>query len=136
MAAAGTPNPTGTTDCVVNSGGTMENTGSRAACVSNYGAFDMVGNTLEWVADWVTGGGIDATANHALQRTQSASVNYGDDRFTATRASGDGGTNNMPAAILRGGSSFTPVPDAGIYFYSADVSPATSSAAVGFRCAK
>ena len=27
--------------------------GSRAKCTSNWGAFDMVGNVEEWVADWV-----------------------------------------------------------------------------------
>jgi len=28
-------------------------TGSRISCKSRFGAFDMVGNLLEWVADWV-----------------------------------------------------------------------------------
>src|SRR5262249_33343623 len=28
-------------------------TGSRSGCVSARGAFDMVGNLFEWVADWV-----------------------------------------------------------------------------------
>ena len=35
-------------------------TGLRQSCVSSIGAFDMVGNLAEWVADWVpqsTGGG-------------------------------------------------------------------------------
>jgi len=53
-AAAGTPDPgtdNGTTDCDVASDGPV-NTGSRSACVSRWGAFDMVGNVEEWVADW------------------------------------------------------------------------------------
>lgn len=31
----------------------VASSGSRSACVSSAGAFDMVGNLAEWVADWV-----------------------------------------------------------------------------------
>ncbi len=60
-AAAGTPdNPlgadNGTTDCNVDSVGDLVNAGSRSACVSLWGAFDMVGNVSEWVADWMPEG--------------------------------------------------------------------------------
>ena len=58
--AAGTPDTGGADD-----GSTTCNTddlepgvsltGSREDCVSNFGAFDMVGNLLEWVADWIQG---------------------------------------------------------------------------------
>src|SRR5439155_4806066 len=57
MAVAGSPDPggvdNGTTDCnVAATGGASVNTGSRSACVSRWGAFDMVGNMGEWTADW------------------------------------------------------------------------------------
>src|SRR5262249_62171930 len=62
-AVAGTPDPgpdNGSTDCNTASRFAVALTGSRASCVSSRGAFDMVGNLFEWVADWVprsTGGG-------------------------------------------------------------------------------
>src|SRR5262249_4148425 len=40
----------GTTDC---SSAGLSLTGARSSCVSARGAFDMVGNVYEWVADWV-----------------------------------------------------------------------------------
>src|SRR5262249_6245537 len=56
----GRPGPgpdNGTTDCNVGDGATVVNnalpTGARSSCVSARGAFDMVGNLAEWVADWV-----------------------------------------------------------------------------------
>lgn len=55
-AAAGTPDPgtdDGTTDCNISAAGAIVDTGSRSSCVSRFGAFDMVGNLFEWVADWV-----------------------------------------------------------------------------------
>ena len=58
-AVAGTPDPgtdNDTTDCNVTDDGFPANdpvnAGSRSACVSRFGAFDMVGNIAEWVADW------------------------------------------------------------------------------------
>ena len=55
-AVAGTPDPgpdNGTTDCNAPGGGGLVLSGSRSRCVSADGAFDMVGNAVEWVADWV-----------------------------------------------------------------------------------
>ena len=55
-AVAGTPDPgpdNGTTDCNTASAFAAVATGSRSSCVSARGAFDMVGNLYEWVADWV-----------------------------------------------------------------------------------
>jgi hypothetical protein len=56
QAVAGTPDPgpdNGTTDCNTASTFAAANTGSRSACVSHFGANDMVGNLGEWVGDWV-----------------------------------------------------------------------------------
>jgi len=55
-AVIGTPDPgpdNGTTDCNTNSTFAAAATGSRTSCKSARGAFDMVGNLFEWVADWV-----------------------------------------------------------------------------------
>lgn len=55
MAALGTPDKPddGLLRCNVLVAGTTVNTGSRSKCMSDVGAFDLVGNTSEWVADWV-----------------------------------------------------------------------------------
>lgn len=49
--ALGTPDPgtdNGTTECNISTG-TVVDTGSRADCVSDAGAFDMIGNVWEWL---------------------------------------------------------------------------------------
>jgi hypothetical protein len=52
VAAFGTPDPnSGPSPCNVNSAGPAQ-TGSAPSCVSDIGAFDMVGNVAEMVADW------------------------------------------------------------------------------------
>jgi hypothetical protein len=48
MAVRGTPDDT---NCNVMTG-TVSNTGTFGNCISDWGAFDMVGNLWEWVADW------------------------------------------------------------------------------------
>jgi len=56
LGANGTPDPgpdDGATDCNTGATGTVDATGARTACVSARGAFDMVGNVEEWVADWL-----------------------------------------------------------------------------------
>jgi len=128
VAANGTPDPgpdNGTTDCNVGDGtevaGSPTLTGARSSCVSARGAFDMVGNLAEWVADWVP---------------------------ASTNAPGWGGFSN-DLMSLSGASTSQPFPGAlvrgGAFFFGPLAGPLTVSDAapnllvdsfVGFRCAR
>jgi hypothetical protein len=95
QAAAGSPDPgadNGSTSCNTGSGGIFI-TGSRSACVSRFGAFDMVGNVWEWVADWVPAG----TACPGWGTVDGFSSN--DSMCLSGAATSTGG----PGALLRGG---------------------------------
>ena len=54
-AAAGTPDDTAS--CNLDTAGTVGNTDARPACVSRFGALNMVGNLWEWVTAWVSATG-------------------------------------------------------------------------------
>ena len=121
VAANGTPDPgpdNGTTDCNTNSTGTVANTGSRSSCKSARGAFDMVGNLWEWVADWVpfstAGPGWDSFSNDEMGLA-------GADTTTAG-----------PGALIRGGSLLDST-DAGPLAVADDL---PSGLGYGFRCAR
>jgi formylglycine-generating enzyme required for sulfatase activity len=123
--AAGTPDPGGTPgplDCNTNSFGPT-NTGSRTACVSSWGAFDMVGNLEEWVADW------GDLANSCVNWNAS----FGSD-FSCVGGPGLG-NSNFPAALLRGGR-FTYSTNAGVFAIASNVDPSTVGNIFGFRCAR
>jgi formylglycine-generating enzyme required for sulfatase activity len=127
-AVAGTPDPgpdNGTTHCNTASVFTAVSTGSRSACVSSRGAFDMVGNLYEWVADWVprsTGCG-----------TWSAGVSpTGDDQCLAGAA-----TTGEPGALLRGGDfDFAGGAGAGPLAVFGGNEPSDAGDSIGFRCAR
>jgi hypothetical protein len=95
QAAAGTPDPgfdDGATLCKIAGDPMLSNpapTGSRALCVSNWGAWDMVGNIYEWVSDWSERAGACTTW----------SADYGGDYSCM------GGTGIVPraTALARGG---------------------------------
>jgi formylglycine-generating enzyme required for sulfatase activity len=129
VAANGTPDPgpdNGTTDCNVGDGTEFENgsptlTGARSSCVSARGAFDMVGNLAEWVADWVP-----ASTN------APGWGGFSDDLMALSGAST---SQPYPGALVRGGAFFFG-PFAGPLEVS-DASPnLLVDSFVGFRCTR
>jgi hypothetical protein len=122
-AAFGTPDPgtdNGTTDCAVN-GLARVAAGSRASCVSDAGAFDMNGNLMEWVAEWVPGAttcaGWGAFSGDTMCLSGASTVTPG------------------PGALIRGGY-YGGGAIGGPFSVEADDVPWIGSANIGFRCAR
>jgi hypothetical protein len=126
-AVIGTPDPggdDGTTDCNTFSAGTAVATGSRSSCHSARGAFDMVGNLYEWVADWVPQSTFPCG-------TWSAGVSpTGDDQCLAGAS-----TTGEPGALLRGGF-FSDGTRAGPLTVLGYLGPSFANGDVGFRCTR
>ena len=126
-AVAGTPDPgsdDGATTCRT-TGSNPVATGSRSACVSSAGAFDMVGNVFEWVADWVPRSTGCGSWPASVSPTPSA-----DQQCLAGAA-----TTGELGALIRGGNYASgtlagPLTILGLY------GPSTASAGIGFRCAR
>jgi hypothetical protein len=122
-AAAGTPDPgtdNGTTDCNVGNTFTVSDTGSRSNCVSRFGAFDMVGNLFEWVAEWVP---LSTTCVTDLFGT-------GDDNCLA-----GADTTSGPGALIRdGGFNFGAF--AGVFAVNGGRQPSFEGVNGGFRCGR
>lgn len=130
-AVAGTPDPgpdNGTTDCNTTTTTFVPpedpvNTGSRSGCVSARGAFDMVGNLFEWVADWVP----HSTTCGAWSVAASPT---GDAQCFAGAA-----TTGGPGALRRGGG-FSDGTSAGPLWVNASAEPSSAPVRIGFRCAR
>jgi formylglycine-generating enzyme required for sulfatase activity len=126
VGANGTPDPgpdNGTTDCNSDTG-VVSLTGARSGCISARGAFDMVGNLAEWVADWVP-----------LSSQCTGWNGFSDDAMCLAGAS-EAATG--PGALLRGGS-FSPSlggTSAGPLHVHAGFAPSGSTAFIGFRCVR
>jgi formylglycine-generating enzyme required for sulfatase activity len=88
--------------------------------VSAFGAFDMVGNLEEWVADWVP-----------LSTDCPGWGAFSDDWMCFAGADADAG----PGALLRGGG-FGFWTDAGPLTVFGYLEPSYSSDTIGFRCAR
>jgi formylglycine-generating enzyme required for sulfatase activity len=126
MGVTGSPDPggdNGTTDCNTQSTFAVEPTGSRSSCVSAFGAFDMVGNLYEWVADWVPRSTACGTWSAGVSPT-------GDDQCLAGAA-----TTGEPGALFRGGDFFFGA-NAGPLAVIGGNQPSGSSGSIGFRCAR
>ena len=125
-AVAGTPDPgedDGTTECNTASAFKAIATGSRPACVSARGAFDMVGNVYEWVADWVPRSTACGSWSPGVSPTDD------DQCFAGAAATGE------PGALLRGGNYFSGALAGPLAVLGTD--PVSgSNIALGFRCAR
>jgi hypothetical protein len=98
-------------------------TGSRVNCKSDVGAFDMVGNVREWVAEWVP-------------RSSSKCLGWGEfsDDFMCL-AGADDSSAGGPGVIMRGGS-FAIGEAAGVFAVSGDDLPTDALLILGFRAAR
>jgi formylglycine-generating enzyme required for sulfatase activity len=124
VGANGTPDPgpdNGTTDCNTASDDGASPTGVRTGCVSARGAFDMVGNIAEWVADWVP--------------LSTACPGWGAFSNDLMCVSGASETGNAPGALVRGGFFFLGS-GAGPLTVFGTVDPTRSEDFFGFRCAR
>jgi formylglycine-generating enzyme required for sulfatase activity len=117
MAVAGTPDHPG--PCNTDSPD-VRNTGADSACVSHWGAFDMVGNLWEWVADWVP------ASTHC-----PGWGGFSDDIMCLSGAST---TATGPGALFRGGY-FEDGAFAGP-FAVFGLQPSSSDSTIGFRGAR
>ena len=129
QAVRGTPDAgpdNGTTDCTTGRGqaGTPAGTGSRSSCVSDWGAYDMVGNVNEWVADWVP-------ASAACPGWHAEGNFSSDDTMCLAGAA----TTRGPGAIVRG-NDFGGGRSAGPFTVYGINTPSGSNKFVGFRGAR
>jgi hypothetical protein len=121
-AALGTPDPgnsPGAEDC--NTAGSLDLTGARSSCVSDTGAFDMVGNVQEWVADWVP----RSTDCPGWSENNA----FNNDRMCLAGAA----TLTGPGALLRGGNNAFGT-ESGVFFVDGRVEPSSDN--FGFRAAR
>jgi hypothetical protein len=124
-AAAGTPDPgpdNGTTDCNTRGGNVML-TGSRSRCVSADGAFDMVGNAAEFVADWVP------------RSRNCGSWSPGVNSTFDEQCLNDVAHGGEPGALVRG-ADFEFFNAAGPLAIEGLVPPSAAGKGLGFRCAR
>lgn len=125
VAALGTPDPglagDGVNTCNTHTGAPLP-TGSAANCVSDVGAFDMVGNVAEWTADWVP-----VSAGCVTSMFGSGDFNC----FVASNVPSPGSA----AASLRGGD-FATSTAAGVFSINALITVEHSLPDLGFRCGR
>ncbi|HSD25123.1 MAG TPA: hypothetical protein VLB79_12435 [Solirubrobacterales bacterium] len=121
QAVAGTPDSTA---CNVSTG-SVAATGTNADCVSNFGAFDMVGNLYEWVRDWVP-------RSTACPGWGTVVTFASDDLMCLSGAST---TAAAPGALLRSGS-FNDDTSAGPFTVDGRFLPSGSFFDTGFRGAR
>lgn len=120
-AAAGTPDDAASCN-IANPMSTLpDTTGNAPACVSRWGAFDMVGNVWELVGDWQA---------QATAETDWLAGDFAND-FSSVGGAGTG----RPGEVFRGGY-WKMNANAGVFAIDASKDPSVTGPAVGFRCAR
>jgi hypothetical protein len=123
VAALGTPDGPRVETCNVNSAD-VANTRSAPDCISDVGAFDMVGNVWEWVGDW----------GDRAQGCQTWPAAFGSD----VSCIGEGASESLklPGAFTRGGH-WSDGTFAGVFAVSTALGiPSRAEGELGFRCAR
>ena len=115
-------------------------TGASPNCVTQEGAYDMIGNVWEWVDQVVTADPTNGVAGGPVTgydfatglptSTGSSSNAYGNDYFWAYNGAG-----GVPAAFIRGGY-WDYGAYAGSFALGLSYGPSYSSPYFGFRCCK
>jgi len=99
----------------------LASAGASAGCVSRFGAFDMVGNVWEWVADW----------DEAADGCANLPAGFGTDQTCF----GDGTPSRFPGALIRGGN-FNLGSNAGPFAVNGLNQPSGLGGTIGFRGAR
>ncbi len=132
QAAVATPDP-GSNDglngsCRTNNAAAFGLTGAHPACLSAWGAQDLIGNAWEWTANWY---GHNATG---FDSTQPAAFN-GDSYENITPAQNQATDTQFPPAAVRGGYKGSGT-QAGVFAITLKYAPSVSNLDIGFRCAR
>jgi len=140
-AARGTPDPGDDMGVAgrCNTGGSViratggAQTGDASACVSWFGAEDMIGNVAELTAEWYAGVG------DASLYAQPWPEDYGDGQdgtLNVDSAPYSQGSKalGLPAVALRGGT-YSEGTSAGLFAFYVHTAPSEASWRAGFRCA-
>lgn len=138
-AASGTSDPgesdgSGAVCVTMKSGGLPRDTGEGVACVSGWGAEDMIGNLSEFTLEWYAAPGDGTDANND-KPAWGAPEYAGDGTWNLLSGASGNGANlqNVPAACHRGGSYQDGVL-AGVFALNLGAAPTRGESLVGLRC--